>query len=202
MNDEFNAYPLAQKIAPELGEGWYVTKGHWDKDAFLCDDQGAKLHVSARAWRKQDEGKLEISGSLDKYRKVTRYHEPKHEIKVSYLTKSPARIAGDIERRLLPNYRKALAELDERQRAYDERESAKEDFMRSLLATLGNAARRQSYSDDRIDFGRYGDDVRGDIRVLGDSVQFEIEVSKSHALLLAAELSALRKRKSSGPNIW
>ncbi|MDA3643799.1 hypothetical protein LZ318_11830 [Saccharopolyspora indica] len=197
MNNDVIVLELARKIAAELGDGWQATEGSAPSNniARLVHSTGATLHLSTHGWRKSDEGKLGITASLQQYGKVTEYREPTHEIKVSYNKKTPAQIAQDIKRRLLPNYQKRLAELAELQAQYDEHEAEQEAFIRDLAATLGDAARRSSFSREWIDFRDLGQIANGHARVLSATVEFQVEVPKEFALLLAAELAALGKRK-------
>lgn len=97
---------LLAAIAAKLGDGWtaepekpegkyYNGRGH------LKNKDGQKLHVRADEW--QNHGRLSVSMSLNRApgQSMPEFHTPK-AITVSY-SRTPAAIAADIKRRILPD---------------------------------------------------------------------------------------------------
>ncbi|WP_190821996.1 hypothetical protein [Saccharopolyspora pogona] len=192
---EIDVHALAQEIAKELGDTWKPEIGAWgrNRDAFLTAGNDKRLHIGPASHRKSDEGKLCVAGRLDAFPNGKGYQE-QHEINVS-LSKGAARIARDIERRLLPEYLPALDAAKERQREHDEQESLREALIQDLIATLGGNARRVSWGNDSVTYGSFGDPVRADVRILSETVEFKVEIPRDLARLFSAEIAALSKRK-------
>lgn len=101
-----NVFMIAAEVATELGEEWAAKVGAWgDDDAFLVGPDDMSVHVRRLA----DSPQLSIGGRLpDGWHDYapSRYDSdaPRNpDINVTS-KKTPAQIAGDITRRLLPGY--------------------------------------------------------------------------------------------------
>ncbi|WP_158881955.1 hypothetical protein [Amycolatopsis anabasis] len=189
----------AQAIAAVLGEGWSARKGVWGGggDAFLDGPNGERLHVRPGT-RTVSKGRVEISGVLDN--KFTRYNEPNHVITVSP-DKAPARIAGDIERRLLPAYQEALAENKRRKAEHENAEAEKERTLTTLAGILPDSTRLGG-QPDHVGFGggKYGSRrIGGEVQfVRGGELEWVIRTNDERAGLALAELLYKATRELKG----
>lgn len=131
-----NALKIARAVATALGKGWTATKGVWDNggDANIAGPDGERVHLASDSYSKRN--RLTISGSFNGLHKFKRYNEPRHEITVA-ADKAPARIAGDITRRLLPGYREGLQLALERKAKSDAADAARAAMVAELRAILG-----------------------------------------------------------------
>ncbi len=186
---------LAADIAAAMGHEWVATEHHgWLNHAAFVSEETTERRLHLRYDARS--GKLTIRGCLDRYSDVLGIREQSPAIGVTARTKSPARIAAEIERRLLPGYTALLSELAVRQEHHDRAEADKEAVIADLLATFGNAAHRPEWNQDRVLVGSMDAAARGDIRVLGDSVELSVTVSRSYAARIAATLAPLTQRRA------
>ena len=159
-------YVTMQAVAKALGKGWKAEKqtgedsDRWCR-VYLNGPQGEKVWATAGYYH-QNKGRTTISGILERSQDV--------RAKFSDITvaqdKTAERIAGDITRRLLPDYRVALAESVERKTKAD----AYAEKTKATMWALVKATKKHS--------GRTGHDSRvwstiADMVAQGEEVTFE-----------------------------
>lgn len=191
--DQVDVHKAARDLADALEGDWRVFPGHWfDRDAFVRLGAEAGLHVH----QIRGTNRLEISGEYgvgseeDLYDSWprTNYAATRHEITVS-AAKTGAQIAGDVKRRLLPNYREALAKARATRAAWDEREAAEAALLEKLVGILGG--RTIDHRPGTIRVGSYGDSSpHGEVRVSGNDVEFELRVPAELAVDFATRVAA------------
>lgn len=131
---------MARKVISLLGGEWAVDR-KWLKDTnnglMLNGPDGRALHFCV-GWAAK--GRLGISGS---FRNGLNQHLPydreKTEITVSK-DKTPAQIAKDIERRLMPVYERVLARAGEMKARCDEYEKEKSRALERVREAMGGDA--------------------------------------------------------------
>lgn len=127
---------IATQVAEALDGDWTVELPEF-RGAYLKSDGQQSLWM-AQGYDTKSKGRLVIHGD---YPGKEGYRLDQHEITVA-ATKTPAQIAKDIERRLLPGYRQTLAErvakLNRDAEARDKRLALAERLMEAIgpLATL------------------------------------------------------------------
>lgn len=196
---------LAAKLAAELGEGWRSAEGYHaaNHDARLFGPDGEELHVviSGRySWRRCAPGRVVLSSTMDRELAAhVRYNEQsRHEITLSP-SKTPGQIAREVQRRLLPDYRRVLTLARERKARHDEANATAAALLAEIDAALGIGSHRQprGHSGDREElfFGHFGRGVSGRVQVLyGDDVEFEsLRVPRAVAVELAAVIGRLHR---------
>lgn len=187
---------IARAIATELGEQWRVDPGCWgESDAVLRSATNEGIHLQSIDGQRR----FALSGERGVPQEDLPRHWPwspgthnriAHEITVS-ATKSPAQIAKDIERRLLPDYRISLAQARVNKRASDEKDAAEVPLVRRLAEILhATIAPAQSHRGLRI--GQYGEGVMaGDAAVYDDVVEFQLRVARAEAVNFAFRIASL-----------
>jgi len=134
--------PIATAVVETLGERWTLEEQDYSTGLTLVNDTGARLFMRIN-WR--DESRVVISGEYPKQPMYT--HSPvSHEITVAR-TKSGKAIAGDILRRLLPEYLTDLRSVQQRIAEREVREVREVEVAKSLevvpetLRDFGDASR-------------------------------------------------------------
>ncbi|MFD2422671.1 hypothetical protein [Amycolatopsis pigmentata] len=182
----------AHGITKALGEGWTVgTSPRGSDGAYLNGPDGERVHVVLNGYRTQHKGRLWISASYEEFRKISTRWAPEHGITVTP-AKTGDQIAQDIQRRLLPGYRETLAELREQLARWEASEARERAGIARLRAILPDTQVFEYQS--AVDFARLGDAVRGDFRVLSNTVEFKIEVSSEYAHEIAELIASIYVR--------
>jgi hypothetical protein len=176
----------AQLIAEQLTGEWSASDGPSSYSATLTGPDGESLFVNI-GWR-NEEPKLAISASFNGLKEHIPYKAKKsHDIGVSK-AKSPATVAREIERRLLPDYRVILGQARERKANHDESERITSELLDQFVDILGG----RLYQHDRSNTAHFGDyNNGGKIQILSDDVQFEIRLPRARALEMASAVAAL-----------
>jgi hypothetical protein len=191
--DEFAA---ASEIAAAMGEGWSVQPGYGRRDAHLAGPDNIRLHVQ---WGYGNVDRMTISGSLpdelSEHRKYSSGREP--EIGVS-TSKTPAQIARDIRRRLLPDFAAMTAAAIERRRESDDAYAAQDMLAAELAALLGAGTFRHENRDPgqatgrralrgEVTIGEYEEPVQGSATVSyrGQRVDFKLTTTPDAARYIA-----------------
>jgi hypothetical protein len=190
---------LTRKIAEALGNGWTAQPGHHSDDTYLSGPDGESIHLLFSGYG--NHRRIQIAGSAEPemYEHIP-YNT--HMPKITVSEDKPAiRIAGDIERRLLPLYRPLLVELFERKRSRDTFQRESNMLAQLLLGALGDGCTLRARSHQGSDAphiyinGAASDRaIHGDVEVRGpDSVKFEITVAAGAAVALAGSIAHIRK---------
>lgn len=191
--DQVDVGRAAHGLADALEGKWKVFPGHWGTcDRFVRSAAGEGLHVQEGDFA----GRLAVTGEYGvgdenlydfwpqgKNRWVLR----SHGITVS-AAKSPAQVARDVERRLLPAYRLALAEARAKKKVHDEREAATARLVAELAGILGGRA--VAHAPGTVRIGEGGSALHGGVRVTSRDVEFTLTVPRELALNLAARVAA------------
>lgn len=191
-----NILDKAHEIATHLGDGWVARAdaANNGRGAYLHGPDDEELHVRAGT-RSQTSGRIEIVGSLDI--RHQRHDEPHHFITVAP-DKAPARVAGDIMRRLLPDYREGLT-LARKRKADREQWEAKKAQMVTILSGILPGAQKNERAPDMVVFGggKYRDrGIGGEARVLSsDSVEWTIRTDETETRELAELIYATSNAK-------
>jgi hypothetical protein len=187
--------PLAREIATELGDGWRAFyKDDWGPGrtvAWLAGPDEAELFLSAEDFAVRSKGQVRIRGHVNTG--LLDYGTKEPVINVS-ATKPVKRIAGDITRRLLPDYTRLKAEERERLNERNKNEALQKALVSDLAEKL--SGRILAHSDSEVRFGDYTSKVSGEARVSygGSSVDFKVEVPAEYAGQVAMFISALMRR--------
>ncbi|WP_147265797.1 hypothetical protein [Nocardia puris] len=168
----------AQEIATHLGPEWTAIERPsrlGAPAATLAGPDSMRLSLSLvdQRWR--------IDGELgDRWSDVPDGEKDTHVITASE-AKSAQRLAGEIRRRLLPDYQRVLALAIERKRQHDERTALAHQQADRLSMLLGGHRYNKGLSS------KFGDPYQrgGEFRVHGTYVQFEIRMPKGEADALA-----------------
>jgi hypothetical protein len=183
-------------IAEALGDGWSAVDSGDNYRGILAGPDGMRIWVrtenSAAA-----RGRLFFSGSYEGlYDHVWQLDRTEISVTVS---KTPAQVAADIKRRLIPKYREGIAEARRRKATHDAEEAERDALGAEITAALGPGAENSGTGHHghrnhvHVHFGRYGAPVDARFEVpTGDyGVKVEITVSKDLAVKLAAAIAAL-----------
>ncbi|MFC9434760.1 hypothetical protein [Nocardia sp. NPDC057030] len=188
----------AHRIAEELGAGWRAERGYMVRAHVLLhgpDTETLTILDGDDSHRRTEHGRLHISADYGELRPHLNSGEGRDRITVAS-HRSAAEIAAEITRRLLPDYTTTLGLCRTRARAHA-RQQARYQATRNVLCEA--LAPAQLVRDDRISFDDYGDDIRGEVRVLScGTAEFTLSVSTAHALELAHSIAA-RRAHGSGP---
>lgn len=196
------AIDFARPIAAALGEGWTVTNGHWDSgdDAFLQGPAGERIHVIYGSGMTNHVAKdrAKFSGSLPDDVYQARYGNLPSI--TTTLSKTPAQLAQEIERRLLSAYRPLLAEAQENRRDEDRRERVRDELAETLARTLGKYGTRSRHNDSSttsIHLGSSGV-ISGDLEVskYSERVKLDLRASGPAAIELAHAIVRLLDKPS------
>lgn len=198
----------ARDVAAALGAGWSAQPGRQggNRDARLVGPGDVWIHMRGGGYLHP--GRLVLGdslGDLDKYARGAPEYKQFRKITVSP-DKTPAQIAADIRRRLLPGLA-ALFEAARKRKAASGAANARQRAIGDqLVAGMGPAAGLQMegrYRKDpdpkwtgRIELGKYGDVITGNVLVQHDTdVHFTIEVRAAPdvAARLAARIGELIK---------
>jgi hypothetical protein len=99
-----------------------------------------------------------------------------------------AQIVKEIERRLLPKYRKSLAEVIKKVKEWNAMLHSQASRIEALAEICGVTMFKVDWRGNKVGFYLGGKNARGDIRVDGDSILIElggIAFEKAHAMLMA-----------------
>jgi hypothetical protein len=190
---------LLPEVAKRLGAGWTYTpdpESSW-KNHMLRGPSGEELHIGPS---QNQDGKLYVSGSSDAYSTLSRYETeaaPMPNIGVAYARGAEA-IAREIQRRILPDYYKAVMLANNLTAERDQRSLSMFTVVESIENALAPKHKRThnkeslSTSDPRevyIDASELGWTVRINS---ADSIEFSLKyLTAAHAIKLAAFLSTL-----------
>lgn len=191
----------AREIARHMPDGWTATEPEdHDNGVYLngpdsirlqitfTDHKGTRYEINGRPTR--DEWK-QASNLASKEVKVRAYRVGREGITVS-ATKTPAQIAGDITRRLLPSYLTYVAALRERLNASNAADDRVATYRDALLAAIGTAGRADGDEEIRLDM----EDGYGSLQVRSDGgVSFRrLSVPRGLALDIAKAMSKYGRR--------
>lgn len=176
---------LARNIAAELSGEWHRDDSPREDGAALRGPNGERLWLNPGAeWIAAERGKLAIHGDLSDLREHLRYNEPHHGIRVA-MSKRPAVIAREIERRLLPDYRIARDQASERKTAHDAAMTRRNEILDELQGILGG--RRFPRDEGKVRFpGLFNE---ADALYDGHEIEFRLRLSDADALRLARWLA-------------
>ncbi len=188
--DEIDLKKHAAEIAEEMGAGWSLSSiDYGDHMAILDGPDGACLFF--RQGDSKLQGKIEISDRLED--KFKPYDSPDFRIRVSS-EKSPKRVAGDIERRILSKgYWEVLAQTSERRRLHFEHEARQNDLVAALVKCLGPGAREFTHRKKTIGFGSYGSGISGEVHAHSSDVEFVLTVPAAQSQRFASMIAAIRQ---------
>ena len=179
---------LAAGICQELGQGWAVKPCDLEHLVKFVHDDGHGLAIHA-TW--DGPGRLSISGEYPRDaksntcygRSVIRYNGSLPKITVAD-TKTAKQIAGDIKRRLLPEYLEIYKKAVERKASADKYEAAQGsvlDRLARIAPSLHVDRERKVFSDYRSEGGYVTNGQASD-----DSVSMDLRsvpVEKAEAIL-------------------
>lgn len=183
-----NLTTVATAVAEALDGAWRNEPGHWGNDRMLLGPAGERVHLNA--W---PPGRITITGSFTGDQHAEMRDEidgAQHRISVAEHTPS-GKIAGHITRRLLPNYRVALADATERAARSAEREAARAELANKLAAILPGG--RAILDGTKVWFDGSGAYGRGELRPMpgGHTVEIDMALSTEHAVAVAELLRDL-----------
>jgi hypothetical protein len=179
-----------REIADALTGAWTVRvpeSRHWPHHIERAD--GADLWVEFGTNR--NAGRIIIEGRMTReLLNFKSYDASLPDITMS-ANKSPADIAREIERRLLPRLEPILSAAKASKQASDESDARRAAMKASILAALGDAGReRTNHAGDSINL-RVHDHMYGDIEVRHGEARVELHISDAEtAKRLAAWLAA------------
>jgi hypothetical protein len=131
-----------REVASLLGEGWSVTEDENDSVYLECKNQKLSLKIP---WNKKD--RLEISGCFGGgLLRFFPYERPSTRITVA-ITSEARKIASAIQKRLLPNYEKVLAECIENKAEANEYEAKKQAVLEAIAKAYGRDAKICEYDN-------------------------------------------------------
>lgn len=184
-------------IATALGAGWVATARGYG-GAHLDGPDGVRIHVTADDWRKANAGRLFLRSSFPDELTGHLYGTPATRISVGG-ERTPEAIARDIERRLLPAHREALAVARQRKTESDAEDARRHAVMLQVLAAMGEGA--NAWREDKATAGEYGDAVRADVEVstYRERAEFTISVPWDLAPEVARLIGELRARQVADP---
>jgi hypothetical protein len=131
-----------QEVASLLGEGWSVTEDENDSVYLECKNQKLALKIP---WKKEDS--LGISGCFGgDLPRFFPYDPPSTSITVA-ITSDAKRIASAIQKRLLPNYEKVLAQCIKNKAEADEYKAKKQAILKAILEAHGRDAKIYELDD-------------------------------------------------------
>jgi len=191
-----NAERIAAAVAAELGAGWAVSAGYRGdgSDARLTAD-GVSVHLMTDSWGHRD--RYVFSGDLPRdARDFLHYRATVPEITTAP-TKTPAQIAADIRRRLLPGLVPLTALVLTAKAEHDAAETARGELAAELAALMGGTVYRPTHRQDGepvAELGRYGDPLRVRVKTNhgGAGATFEIDCGADIARTLARAIAGLR----------
>lgn len=212
-----NMLVLAGAIAVEMGDDWIAEDGYWSSgDAILAGPDGVRFHIRTGGYQIGDD-KVRVSGSMP--REWIDFTPSPHsdgaprnpgDINMT-LKKSPAAMAREITRRLLPGWTEYFVATRDRKAAHDARDEDIATFGDQLVATIGPAAavwewsrhengrhgRDETPADhpgrDSFRIGRYGDPVRAAVKLSSDGGTVELDIRDRDALASLVEWIAARR---------
>jgi hypothetical protein len=181
-------FDITHAIADALHGRWKARPQPADApDAMLVSDAGETLRVRYSTDIRQSRIIITaLQGDLGAYWPDHDGGNSHDEITLRAAT-SPARIAADIERRLLPAYRRhRAAALDSKRRA-DAEHAQLAEIAAAIAATL-NATLRPATSVGTVEITLRGPVPTGTVRVTGHSVAFDLRVPPERATAIAAAI--------------
>lgn len=187
-------------IATALGAGWVATPDDgWHDGVTLTGPGGEQLHATVDDWRKANAGRLFLRGSFPDELAGHLYGTPATRISVDG-SRSPEAIARDIERRLLPAYREALAIARQRKAESDEVAARRHAVMLQILTAMGGDA--HAWCESKATAGEFDDAVRADVEVstYRERAEFTVTVPWGLAPEVARLIGELRGRPVADPD--
>ncbi|MEW6775053.1 MAG: hypothetical protein AB1405_02050 [Bdellovibrionota bacterium] len=177
-------HELTRALAPELGEGWRAEiREDYAHGATLRGPERDELFVHEASWPPSSRGRVEISALWPRYwqpkgngqgqRIDPRPTREKDWLKITVaLARGPAVIAKEIQRRLLPEYRKWMPEALRLYRDTRDAALTQAETLQDLADIAG--ARLEKFSGDRPDrfFIRAQDRYWAEIRYSCGKVEF------------------------------
>lgn len=184
-------------VAEALGDGWSAADSGDSYRGALAGPDGMRIWVRTENYRVASRGRLFFSGSFEGLHDHT-WRLDRTEISVT-CTKTPAQVAHDLRRRLIPVYREALATARKQKAESDGEDAARDALAAEIAGALGPGAENsgtghhQHRDRAHVRVGRYGEPVDAVFKVpKGEyAVDVEIRVSKALAVKLAAVLASL-----------
>lgn len=169
---------FAETVVGYLDGEWSVGPGHWGEDVYLNGPDGERVHFRVH------DGRWKISGDLTQvYAHVPYGAKTDHSITVATST-TALRVAGQISRRLLPDYQDVLVNARDQKADSERAEAERQRLVAELLTACGGRKAREHRNED-IEVGNRYDDG-GDIQVMHDgTVKFDVRLPKDLALLVA-----------------
>jgi hypothetical protein len=142
MSETVNVLRLAEAIAAELGDGWSAKPTDQSpRQAELHGPDGEVILATGEGRRSVDAGRLELRGwvpdRLDDFaRQVYTGDLPRKPAVNASVTRSAKALAGEITRRILPDYRTHLAGLTARVESY-RKAAGERDAVIAAIEALG-----------------------------------------------------------------
>lgn len=191
MRDASDAWVLfVRRVADELGFRVDLEREPGNGD-YLCGTNGERLHIFP-AWPR-DKGRAEVTALLPSIR---HYAHSRHGAITVAMSRPPAAVARDIQRRLLNGYAAAL-ETAQRRCDEDARERSRVDQIARLLVPLlpeGGERHFNHVSEGEAQLGWWKSrdpEGTGRIRVHRDG-SLTVEISSIRPDLLGKMLAALK----------
>ncbi|MEU7863466.1 hypothetical protein [Nonomuraea sp. NPDC049141] len=187
MMNEFRE--IAENIAREMG-GWEARR-EFDTGPYIIQKDDQSFYLNFGGWK--NEGKVSISARYpERARELYRVEHP--VIKVSY-SRGAATIAKEINRRLMPSYLTALADVQQRLKEMETAESRQESIAFALADALGvSRPNREKYSrSSQIEVrtgwhGDYSKKLRAEFEVMyGGDVKIEVNTKDADIAVKIAE---------------
>ncbi|WP_116202345.1 hypothetical protein [Amycolatopsis circi] len=175
---------LATEIAEELGDQWSSAAGSHagDHSAYLVGPVGELIQIRYGGWQARYQGRLVLYGTFDA--ELSRFQaDPgaRYVITVSP-TSSATRIAKEITRRLLPEYREAVRRACDRRTAAEDLRRRRDHLMPQLAQALdGELVERRG--EPVVIFGA---EASGRVQVHDDeAVELQVRLRDADALTFA-----------------
>lgn len=189
----------AAAIATALGQGWAAEPGYvqYTEHALLRhpDGQCLDLRSGNGSHRRCEHGRVIVRGGFNGLSRYGTTTDRAHTITVA-ATRSPAEIARDIVRRLLPDYETDLAVCRTQDRAHRVTLTRRDATVAQVHHIL---APSRIIHEDHVSFGSSSGPMSGTVRVLySGGAEFTLLASSARVLELARHLAALAVLETTG----
>ncbi|MGF6886715.1 hypothetical protein ABIA39_004511 [Nocardia sp. GAS34] len=183
---------IGTAIAAEMGQEWTAEPGYvsYTDHAILRHPDGRCLDLRSDngSHRRSEHGRLIIRGSFGGLSGFGTAASRTHMITVA-ASRSPATIARDIARRLLPDYETDLAVCRTRDRAHHAAVARRDTTVEQLHRIFAHS---QIIRNNHVCFGDGSDPISGTVRVLlNGGAEFTLTVSDARVLDLAGHITNL-----------
>lgn len=184
---------MARAVAKELGEGWSVADGAIQESAYLAGPDDAQLFIRHGGYQLQGRISIHATAAPELLRQLASWRSDEKLPTITVAdTTAPAKIAREIQRRLLPGYWPLLATLRERKTSNDDYNNRRETLAAQLCSLIPGSSRPAHLNTDQ------GSRVYlphkagyGTIDVSGSGAKFELNVGPEVAVELAKLIARL-----------